>query len=319
MKDPYTALNVPRGADQAAIKKAYRRLAKEFHPDRNPDDRAAELRFKEATRAYELLSDPAKRAQFDRGAIDADGRPSRSFDFGFGGAGNGPFRGGAESIFEKAFGRAFGRGGETRFARGADFDELFKGARPADPSAGRRHGLRGLDLRHRLEVDFVTAASGGKQRLQLAGGRALEVDVPAGTEDGKVLRLKGQGHPSPHGGAAGDALVTLVVRPHPRFRRVGDDVHLELPISLPEAILGAKVTVPTIDGSVRITIAPDANTGRTLRLRGKGIVGAGERRGDQYVRLVVVLPEPPDPELSTYLRSWSEDHGYDVRADLGGT
>lgn len=317
MKDPYIALNVPRGSDQAAIKKAYRRLAKELHPDRNPDDQAAELRFKEVTQAYELLSDPEKRTQFDRGAIDANGRPRRGFDFG--GVGDGPFRGGAESIFEKAFGRAFGRGGDTRFTRGADFEELFKGARPSDPAAGRRHGLRGLDLRHRLEVDFVTAASGGKQRLQLAGGRVLDVDVPAGTEDGKVLRLKGQGQPSPHGGTAGDALVTLVVRPHPRFRRVGGDIHLELPISLPEAILGAKVTVPTIDGSVRITIPPDANTGRTLRLRGKGIVGAGEQRGDQYVRLVVVLPDPPDPELSAYLRGWSEDHDYDVRADLGGT
>jgi DnaJ-class molecular chaperone len=326
MKDPYRVLNVAPGADQAAIKQAYRKLAKTLHPDRNPGNARAEQRFKEVTQAYQLLSDPTKRARFDRGEIDGEGRPRRDFGFGgFGGAA-GPQRGapgGApESLFEKvfgggfagAFGRGFGTGAPTgragRAGADASVEDLLRGrARATGRSAGAVRKLRGADRRYRLEIDFLDAARGGKQRLHVDSGRTLELDVPAGCESGKVLRLKGQGEPGVSGGPAGDALVEIVVPPHPQFSRRGQDVQVELPISLPEAVLGARVTVATIDGPVRITVPAGANTGRTLRLKGKGIAGAG--RGDQYVRLLVVLPDPPDTELE----SWARRHAYDVRRD----
>jgi DnaJ-class molecular chaperone len=305
MDDPYRLLNVSREAGQATIKAAYRALAKRLHPDRNPGDPRAEQRFKQITRAYELLRDPAKRAQFDRGLIDAEGRPQFG-GFGFGRTA-GTQHAGAEStfragdgLFEKIFGGAFGRAGA------AGFD-------PGGAQAGNRR-VRGVDRRYGVEVDFLVAARGGRQRLDL-GDRSLEVEIPPGTEDGKVLRLKGQGGPAPHG-PAGDALVTVTVRPHPRFSMKGRDVHLDLPISLPEAIQGAKVTVPTIDGPVRISVPAGSNSGRSLRLKGRGVAGPDGGRGDQYVRLVVMLPDRLDPELADYLRRWAEKHPYDPRADL---
>jgi DnaJ-class molecular chaperone len=327
MQDPYRVLNVPRQAGQAAIKAAYRELAKRLHPDRNPGDARAEQRFKQATQAYELLRDPAKRAQFDRGLIDADGKPQFGFgQFGFGRGAAGPARAraggrgdaqtgadagfrGAEGLFEKIFGGAFGRGPA---AGGSTFEDL----RGAASSGGRR--ATGADRRCRVEVDFLLAARGGRQRLDL-GDRVLEIDIPPGTEDGRVLRLKGQGVRGAPGEAPGDALVTIAVRPHRHFSLQGKDVHLELPISLPEAIQGAKVTVPTIDGPVRISVPPGSNSGRSLRLKGRGVVVPGEARGDQYVRLVVMLPERPDAELAEYVRRWATQHPYDPRADLEDT
>jgi DnaJ-class molecular chaperone len=304
MQDPYRILNVSREAGPAAIKAAYRELAKRLHPDRNPGDAGAEQRFKQVTQAYELLRDPEKRAQFDRGLIDADGKPQFGFgNFGHrsGHAGAGPGARGGDGLFEKIFGGAFGRAG-------SGFDDLHN----AGVGSGRR--TRGQDRRHRVEVDFLVAARGGKQRLDL-GDRALEVDIAPGTEDGKVLRLKAQGGPGPVGGVPGDALVTIVVRPHERFSRRGKDVHVELPISLPEAVMGAKVAVPTIAGPVRISVPPGSNSGRSLRLKGRGIAVPGETPGDQYVRLVVVLPERPDPELDDFVRRWAETHRYDPRTD----
>jgi DnaJ-class molecular chaperone len=315
MQDPYRVLNVPRQAGQAAIKAAYRELAKRLHPDRNPGDARAEQRFKQVTQAYELLRDPAKRAQFDRGLIDADGKPRFGFgsaSFGRGarpqtGARPGPaggFRGG-EGLFEKIFSGAFGWGGP-----GSDpsIDELRAAARGGGPA-------RGEDRRHRVEVDFLLAARGGRQRLAL-GDRVIEIDIPPGTEDGRVLRLRAQGGKGPPGGSPGDLLLTVAVRPHERFSLRGKDVHLELPISLPEAIHGAKVTVPTIDGPVLITVPPGSNSGRSLRLKGRGVAAPGAPRGDQYVRLVVMLPERPDAGLAEYVRRWAERHPYDPRADL---
>jgi len=319
MQDPYRVLNVSRRAGQAAIKAAYRELAKRLHPDRNPGNAGAEQRFKQVTQAYELLRDPAKRAQFDRGMIDADGKPQFGFgNFGFGrGAGTRPgaqagarpgaaggSRGG-DGLFEKIFGGAFGWGGP---GGGPSVEEL----RGAAPGSGR---TRGVDRQHRIEVDFLLAARGGRQRLEL-GDRVLEIDIPPGTEDGTVLRLKAQGAKGSPGGAPGDALVTIAVRPHERFSLQGKDVHLELPISLPEAIQGAKVTVPTIDGPVRISVPPGSNSGCSLRLKGRGVAVRGAPRGDQYVRLVVMLPDRPDAELADYLRRWAEKHPYDPRADL---
>jgi DnaJ-class molecular chaperone len=314
MQDPYRVLNVSRRAGQAAIKAAYRELAKRLHPDRNPGDAGAEQRFKQVTQAYELLRDPAKRAQFDRGLIDADGKPQFG-NFGFGrGAGTRPGAqagarpgapgAGGEGLFEKIFGGAFGWGGPG----GPSVDEL----RGAAPGSGR---ARGVDRRHRVEVDFLLAARGGRQRLEL-GDRTLEIDIPPGTEDGRVLRLKAQGGKASPGGSPGDALVTIAVRPHERFSLQGKDVHLELPISLSEAIQGAKVTVPTIDGPVRISVPPGSNSGRSLRLKGRGVAAPGAPRGDQYVRLVVMLPDRPDAELAEYVRRWAEKHPYDPRADL---
>jgi DnaJ-class molecular chaperone len=318
MQDPYRILNVPREAGQAAIKAAYRELAKRLHPDRNPGDLRAEQRFKQVTQAYELLRDPAKRAQFDRGLIDADGKPQFGFGhqgsghFGFGRAGaragaragDAGFRG-AEALFEKIFGGTFGRSGA---AGGPTFEDL----RGAAPRGGRR--AAGGDRRYRIEVDFLLAARGGKQRLDL-GDRVLEVDIPPGSEDGRVLRLKGQGGKG-RPGEPGDALVTIAVRPHRHFSLQGKDVHLELPISLSEAIQGAKVTVPTIDGPVRISVPAGSNSGRSLRLKGRGVAVPGEARGDQYVRLVVMLPDRPDAELADYVRRWAAQHPYDPRADL---
>jgi DnaJ-class molecular chaperone len=314
MQDPYRVLNVSRQAGPAAIKAAYRELAKRLHPDRNPGDAGAEQRFKQVTQAYELLRDPGRRAQYDRGMIDADGKPRFGFggaggNFGFGRgagarAGAGAGARGGEGLFEKIFGGAFGWGGPG----GPSVDELRGAAR-----GGARP--RGEDRRHRLEIDFLLAARGGRQRLDV-GGRVLEVDIPPGTEDGLVLRLKSQGGKAPAGGAPGDVLVTIAVRPHPRFSLQGKDVHLELPVSLAEAIHGAKITVPTIDGPVRISVPPGSNSGRSLRLKGRGVAVPGAPRGDQYVRLVVMLPEQPDAELAEYVRRWSEKHPYDPRADL---
>jgi DnaJ-class molecular chaperone len=307
--DPYRTLNVPRSADQAAIKQAYRKLAKMLHPDRNPGSARAEQRFKEVSQAYDLLSDPAKRAKYDRGEIDADGRPRHAFK-GFEFAGD-P-QSAAESILGKMFGGAFGRGlgggfGDAlRSGRGEfRFDDLRRGGAGA---GGARRAQRGADRRYRLEVDFIAAALGGKKRLVLDSGRAVEVGVPAGAEHGSVLRLKGKGEA---GAPPGDALVEIAVRPHPVFTRKGADVHIELPISVPEALFGASIPVPTIDGPVRITVPAGSNSGRTLRLKGRGIGGPESGRGDQYVRLLVTLPEAPDAELE----QWARRRNYDVRRD----
>jgi DnaJ-class molecular chaperone len=306
--DPYRTLNVARSADQAAIKQAYRKLAKMLHPDRNPGSARAEQRFKEVSQAYDLLSDPVKRAKYDRGEIDAEGRPRQTFR-GFEFAGD-P-QGAAESIFGKVFGGAFGRGFGGPFGEGSAsgrgqfrFDDLRREA-----ASAARQAKRGADRRYRIEIDFVTAALGGRQRLQLDGGRAIEVVVPPGAEHGSTLRLKGQGGKGSSG--AGDALVELAIRPHPLFTRKGNDVHVELPISVPEAVLGASVPVPTIDGPVRITVPAGSNSGRTLRLRGRGIAQPEGQRGDQYVRLLVILPGAPDAELE----AWAKRRNYDVRQD----
>lgn len=295
MTDPYRLLNLPRSADQAAIKQAYRKLAKTLHPDRNPGNAVAEQRFKEITQAYDLLSDPGKRARFDRGEIDAEGRPRGFGGFGGGfGQGFGNRRDGAgEGLFEKMFGGAFGRGAGRG---GTAYEEYLH----AQTSARKR--MRGADRRYRIEVDFVDAARGGRQRLQLAGGRTIEVDIPPGTASGKRLRLKGQGDESALDGPRGDAIVEIEVRPHPQFRREGRDIHADVALALAEAVLGTRVTVPTLDGSVRLTVPPGASSGRTLRLKGKGIAAPDGTRGDQYVRLLVVLPEQSDPQLEAWAR-----------------
>lgn len=295
MRNPYQTLGVKPGASSDEIRKAYRKHAKKLHPDLNPGDKQAEGRFRELSAAYDLLSDPAKRARFDRGEIDAEGHEifshaanARGAGFG-GGPGNVHFSfgggGGAEDIFEHLF------------------SQQFAGARSHGPA-------RGEDLRVKLAVDFADAALGAVRRVSV-GGRSLDVGIPAGLNDGQVLRLKGQGQPGPGGGPAGDLLVEVNVRPHRMFTRKGDDIHLDVPVTLGEAVLGGKVPVPTLTGKVMLNVPAGANSGTMLRLKGKGIKG-----GDQYVTLRVTLPERPDDDLIDFVRRWSAGHSYDPRANL---
>jgi len=296
MATPYEILGLQPSASADDIKKAYRTLAKKLHPDLNPDKRV-EQRFKEVSAAYDLLSDPAKRARFDRGEIDASGaeRPDRPF-----------YRRYAE-----------GREGAKYHDFSLDedsaiddlFANLFRQKRPERPMH-----LRGADVTYVAEVDFIEAALGAKKRLMLTDGKTLDVTIPPGTDDGQTLRLKGQGLPGTGGGPAGDAYIEVKVAPHPLFSRKGSDVHIELPITLPEAVLGASITAPTIDGPVSLKVPRDSNTGSTLRLKGKGIVDRSTgQRGDHYVRLKVVLPDRADPELTDFLEKWARRHPYTVR------
>jgi DnaJ-class molecular chaperone len=296
MATPYETLGVKPSASADDIKKAYRTLAKKLHPDLNPDKRV-EQQFKEVSAAYDLLSDPAKRARFDRGEIDASGaeRPDRPF-----------YRRYAEGR-EGAKYQDFGLDEDS--AIDDLFANLFRQKRPERPMH-----LRGADVTYVAEVDFIEAALGAKKRLMLTDGKTLDVTIPPGTEDGQTLRLKGQGLPGAGGGPAGDAYIEVKVAPHPLFSRKGTDVHIELPITLPEAVLGATITAPTIDGPVSLKVPRDSNTGSTLRLKGKGIVDRSTgQRGDQYVRLKVVLPDRADPELTDFLEKWARRHPYTVR------
>lgn len=299
MKDPYDVLGVARDSTEADIKKAYRTLAKELHPDLNPNDPIVEQRFKEVSQAYNLLSDKEKRAQFDRGEINADGSPRADFGYGGGGFGGGGFGGGgfggAEDIFSDLFGR-----GRAQQGRG-----------------GRRVRMKGQDVNYTVRVPFLEAARGGKRRLKMHDGSFVEVNIPPGTTDGQTLRLREKGTPGFGGGPAGDAYVEIHVDTHDHFERDGNDIFLDVPVTLSEAVLGGKITVPTIWGKVSVTVPTGANTGTTLRLRGKGINPSKGSAGDQYVRLKVMLPEKPDKELVEFVKSWSKDYDYDVRKKLG--
>ncbi|HUN52435.1 MAG TPA: J domain-containing protein [Candidatus Sulfotelmatobacter sp.] len=290
MKDPYSVLGVARDATQDEIKKAYRKLAKQLHPDKNAGNTRIAERFKEVSAAHHILGDEKLRARFDRGEIDASGTergPTAGFHRAYANAGRttagfdpGP---GAEDIFADLFG-SFRRGGGQRGFR-----------------------ARGADLKYALTVSFLEAARGGTKRLNLPGGKTLDVKIPAGIEEGQQIRLKGQGEPGEGGGAAGDALIEVQIEPHPFFVRKGHDVQVELPVGLGEAVLGGKIEVPTIDGMVSLTVPKGSNTGSTLRLKGKGIAdrAAAGKRGDQYVKLKIVLPEAPDAELERFVKGWN--------------
>ncbi len=280
--DPYAALGLSRSATADDIRRAYRKLAKELHPDVRPGDAAAEERFKRVTSAFNLLNDAAQRARFDRGEIDADGNERMAFGSR---PGAGP-RGAA------------GAGPESAFDLGDIFSDLFGAAGSA--RGGGYGRMRGRDIRFSLEIDFLDAAIGGKRRVQLSEGRTLDVAIPAGVETGQVLRLRSQGGQGVHGGPPGDALVELSVKPHPFFRREGSDVLMDLPISLTEAVEGAKIQAPTVSGPVALHIPAGANSGMILRLKGKGVAG----QGDQLVRLMVMLPETADEELKKFLKRW---------------
>lgn len=303
-EDPYALLGVPKNASDEEIRRAFRKLAKELHPDLNPGDKAAVERFKKVSAAYELLGDPEKRKRYDRGEIDASGEPRHAYQRQ-GAAGAGPFGwrgarpGGPAPDFE-----------DIGFSD--IFSEIFGGARGARGT--RFTGIRGSDVRYTLEIDFLEAVTGARKRVTMPEGGMLDLTVPEGVQDGQVLRLKGKGGPGFRGGEPGDALVEIKVRPHPQFKRVGDDISLDLPISIDEAILGAKIEVPTISGRVQLTIPKGTSSGRVFRLRGKGVrnVTAGTT-GDQLVTVRIVLPEKIDDSLAYFMSEWRQRHAYNPR------
>lgn len=306
MPDLYNVLGLKRGASDDEIRRAYRKLAKELHPDRNPGNKEAEDRFKEVSKAYDILGDKDKRPAYDRGEIDEEGRERFQQGFGgFGGFGQGGGGRGFGDGFAQGFGggrRGFryqtrtGPGGPTDFGGFEDIlSSVFGGGRGG---FGFESAGGGGDTRYDIGLDFLDAVRGGKQRLTLADGSTLDVNIPPGIEDGQTLRLKGQG------AAGGDALLTVKVRPHPRFERKGRDIHVDVEVPLATAVTGGKVQVPTIDGDVALSVPAGTSSGRSLRLKGRGIKQAksGER-GDQYARVLITLPS--DAEDVAALKDWA--------------
>jgi DnaJ-class molecular chaperone len=300
-EDPYSVLGVARNASQGDIQKAYRKLAKKLHPDLNPGNKQAEEQLKAASAAYDLLSDPERRERFDHGEIDASGqeRPRQRYYRDFAGAAAG----------DHPYSTAEG------FSDFSDEGDLFSGIF----GRGGRFNLkmRGQDAHYRLPVEFLEAVNGTVRRLALPNGSSVEVTIPPGTRDGQLLRLAGKGSPGIGGGPPGDAFIEILVKPHPLFTRKEDDIHLELPISLREAILGGRISVPTPTGPVTMNVPKGSNSGTMLRLRGKGVMRSNGRRGDEYVRLRVVLPERPDPELEQFVQHWTAGKAHDPRRGLG--
>ena len=320
-KDLYSTLGVARGASAADIKKAYRKLAKANHPDTHAGDAAALARFKDASAAYTILSDADERGKYDRGEIDADGQPKAPPGFGGGGfnSGGGEFNPGTGGF--SGFGGA-APGGGTRFEFGGDpsdlFSELFGGRAGGGSPFGQDPRMRaappkGADVAYRLNVPFEDAALLKPQRISLQNGKTLDLKLPPGFEPGRQVRMTGQGELGP--GGAGDALVTLEIAPHRFMRRDGDDIRLDLPVRLTEAVLGAKVKVPTPDGAVMLGVPTGATSGRTLRLRGRGFTRADGSRGDLLATLQVDLP-PDDAELRAFAERWS-DASRNPRSALG--
>ena len=305
MSDPYEILGVKKTATAEEIKKAYRKLARSNHPDLNPDDKAAEARFKAASHAYDLLKDPETRARFDRGEIDATGaeRPERQYYRDYAEASESPYRRGQG--FE---------GFDT-----SDIFAEFMRQQGQRAGGGRTHTFHapGPDRRYALEVRFMDAVKGGTTRITLPEGGVLDVKIPQGVQDGQTIRLRGKGGPGMGGGPPGDALVTLSVQAHPVFHREGDDIVVTLPITIDEAILGGKIEVPTIDGPVNLTIPKGASGGQVLRLRGRGVKPAGKKdAGNQRVELRIVAPDRIDDALADFMESWRKTHPYNPREGM---
>ncbi len=299
-KDPYKLLGVPKTASEAEIRKAYRALAKKLHPDVNPGDEAAAERFKEISAAYNLLSDEDLRARYDSGQVDASGQQQAPFGFGQGG---------------------FGGGFQNRQFEGGDIDEmadLFSslfgmnmGARTDPRRSQYVRPQKGADVRYKITLPFLEALKGGKKRVKMSNGKTLDVKIPEGVADGTTLRLRGKGEPGKNGGPSGDAKVDIAVKPHKYFTRDGDKLRLRLPISLQEAVLGGKIKIPMLSGSVQLNIPAGTNSGKTLRLRGKGIAG-----GDLLVTTQIVLENPNDGGLKTWAEASQPPQVFDPREVL---
>lgn len=336
MSDPYKILGVGTSASQDEVKAAYRKLAKKYHPDLNQGDEAIARKFQEISTAYDLLGDPTKRKRYDRGEIDPDGKErrgrssfwskgwkARSGQAGGPTAGAGPRR--TSSTFDFDDDLAGDAGGDPieeilKQWRAGKAGAGFGGAGTAgDPGAGSRGGARRSpqDLRYRLKVPFVEAVVGIKKRVTLSDGKVVNLTIPPATEDGTTLRLKGQGKPAKDGMPAGDAYLELSVETHPHFTREGDDILLDLPITLQEAVLGASINVPTAHGPVSLKIPKGSNGGQRMRLRGKGVPSkSGGEPGDQYVTLRLVLPESQDADLTQFVEKWGATHAYNPRKHL---
>ena len=299
MKDPYETLGIARTASTEDIQKAYRRLAKKLHPDLNPGSKESEERFKEVASANDLLSDPDKRRRFDSGEIDASGseRPRQRYykDFAAEAAAGHPYE---------------NRSGFADFAEADDIlAELFR------RQAREARRARGPDVHYRLSIEFLDAVNGATKRLTLPNGETLDVTISSGIQEGQTLRLRGKGAPSLGEGEMGDALVEISVKPHRFFSRHGDNIHLDLPVTLAEAVLGARIKVPTPTGPVTLTVPKGSNTGAVLRLKGKGVPRRGGH-GDELIKLKVMLPTEPNPELEAFLSSWAPGTNYDPRQDM---
>jgi DnaJ-class molecular chaperone len=291
-EDPYKVLGLSRTASEEDIRRTFRKLAKELHPDVRPSDAAAADRFKKVSAAYEILGDADKRRKFDQGEIDANGEPRRTYER------------------QHAGGRPMG----DEFGFGDVFSDLFgqRGRAGGFGGPGQGFSLRGQDVRYTLEVDFLEAALGARKRVTLPEGGQLDLTVPEGVEDNQVLRLRGKGSPGVRGGEPGDALVEIRVRPHPSFRRQGSDILLDLPITLDEAVLGARIEVPTVSGRVALNVPKGTSSGRALRLKGKGVRrGPNGQPGDQIITVRIVLPDPIDDSLAYFLSEWRKKNAYD--------
>ena len=292
----YDILGVPKRATDDDIRRAFRKLAKENHPDLHPGNTAASERFKKITNANEILSDPEKRRLYDAGEIDGRGEQRRQTWRNPAGAGGPKARTQTSSFDDMGFSDIF--------------SDMFGGGR-GDPRA-RSFTARGQDLRYTLEIEFLEAAGGAKKRVTLPDGGSLDLTVPEGVTDGQTLRLKGKGAPGQKGGEPGDALVEVKVRPHPQFKRQGDDIAIEIPISIDEAVLGAKIEVPTISGRVQLSIPKGTSSGKTFRLKGKGVRSRpGAEPGDELVTVRIVLPDTIDDSLSYFFSEWRQKNGYD--------
>ncbi|MBO0345469.1 DnaJ C-terminal domain-containing protein [Roseibium limicola] len=330
MRDPYSVLGVAKTATEAEIKKAFRTLAKKFHPDQNQDDPGAQRQFSEANQAYEIVGDKEKRAKFDRGEIDADGKPRYAGGFGAGGPGAGGFSGFQDFDKSSGFRSRTESGGNYS---GGGFDDIlndilggFGGARrgrgPAGPGAagaGTRQRATGAPPKKGQNADIIAHVSleevvnAGKTAVKLPSGKTVNVTIPAGTTEGETIRLRGQGHPGSDGGSAGDAMVEVRLKKHPLFEVRGYDLLLDLPLALYEAVLGAKVRTPTLTGAVNLTIPAHSSSGKIMRLKGKGLPTKTGGHGDLLVKLQITLPPHEDSELHTLMTAWRELTPYKAR------